>query len=52
MFVFGFPRSGTTLVENILGAHPRLVATDERNVQDAALKHHTTELSSRPLRAL
>lgn len=52
VFVFGFPRSGTTLVENILGAHPRLVATDERNILDAALKHHTTELSARPLHAL
>lgn len=30
VFFVGFPRSGTTLTENILGAHPRLIASDER----------------------
>lgn len=29
IFFMGFPRSGTTLTERILDAHPRLVGTDE-----------------------
>jgi tetratricopeptide (TPR) repeat protein len=29
IFVLGFPRSGTTLVEQTLSAHPRIVAGDE-----------------------
>lgn len=29
VFFVGFPRSGTTLLEQMLGAHPRLVTTDE-----------------------
>jgi hypothetical protein len=29
VFVVGFPRSGTTLVEQILSSHPRIVAGDE-----------------------
>ncbi len=52
VFVFGFPRSGTTLVENILGAHPKLVATDERNILDAALRHHARGLNHKPLTQL
>jgi len=35
IFVVGFPRSGTTLVEHSLGAHPALYATDESGVADA-----------------
>ena len=35
VFVVGFPRSGTTLVEHSLGAHPALYATDESGVADA-----------------
>lgn len=34
VFVVGFPRSGTTLLERLLGAHPALVATDEMRVTD------------------
>jgi hypothetical protein len=34
VFVVGFPRSGTTLLETILGAHPELVATDEMRLTD------------------
>lgn len=29
VFIVGFPRSGTTLLEQMLGAHPRLAVTDE-----------------------
>jgi tetratricopeptide (TPR) repeat protein len=29
LFILGFPRSGTTLVEQTLSAHPRIVAGDE-----------------------
>jgi len=36
VFVVGFPRSGTTLLEQMLDAHPQLVSMDERTfVQDA-----------------
>ncbi len=31
-FLVGFPRSGTTMLENVLGAHPRCVATPERGM--------------------
>jgi tetratricopeptide (TPR) repeat protein len=30
VFLVGFPRSGTTLLERVLGAHPDVVAWDER----------------------
>src|SRR5260370_37281769 len=29
LFILGFPRSGTTLVEQTLSAHPRICAGDE-----------------------
>ena len=36
VFVVGFPRSGTTLLEQMLDAHPQLVSMDEQTfVQDA-----------------
>ncbi|MFM9959235.1 MAG: tetratricopeptide repeat-containing sulfotransferase family protein [Phycisphaerales bacterium] len=31
-FLVGFPRSGTTLIEQVLGAHPKVVATPERHM--------------------
>ncbi len=31
VFFVGFPRSGTTLMEQVLKAHPRLITTDERS---------------------
>jgi tetratricopeptide (TPR) repeat protein len=30
-FLLGFPRSGTTLLEQVLGAHPRIATTEERD---------------------
>lgn len=32
IFFVGFPRSGTTLLERMLDAHPRLIATDEASL--------------------
>jgi tetratricopeptide (TPR) repeat protein len=31
VFLVGFPRSGTTLLENVLASHPRVEALDERD---------------------
>jgi tetratricopeptide (TPR) repeat protein len=31
VFLVGFPRSGTTLLENVLASHPRVAALDERD---------------------
>ncbi len=31
-FLVGFPRSGTTMLEQVLGAHPDVVAVDEREM--------------------
>lgn len=33
-FLLGFPRSGTTLLENMLAAHPQVETTDERPLLD------------------
>lgn len=33
-FLLGFPRSGTTLLENMLAAHPKVETTDERPFLD------------------
>ncbi len=44
VFVVGFPRSGTTLLEVMLGAHPALQATDELPVTDLVLRRWETLL--------
>jgi tetratricopeptide (TPR) repeat protein len=36
VFLVGFPRSGTTLLENVLAAHPDVVSLEERNCLDSA----------------
>ena len=36
VFLVGFPRSGTTLLENVLAAHPDVVSLEERNCLESA----------------
>jgi tetratricopeptide (TPR) repeat protein len=36
VFVVGFPRSGTTLLENVLAAHPNVVSLEEKPLLDEA----------------
>jgi len=38
VFLLGFPRSGTTLVESLLGAHPDVVTLEERGTLNAAIR--------------
>jgi hypothetical protein len=39
VFFVGFPRSGTTLVERALAAHPGIVTTEERSPLTPAVRH-------------
>lgn len=38
VFLMGFPRSGTTLIESMLAAHPDIVSLEERNTMHAAIR--------------
>lgn len=38
VFVVGFPRSGTTLLESILGSHPDVASLQERNLLAGAVR--------------
>ena len=38
VFLVGFPRSGTTLLENVLAAHPQVVSLEERDCLAAAIE--------------
>jgi tetratricopeptide (TPR) repeat protein len=42
VFLVGFPRSGTTLLENVLAAHPNVVTLEERNCLDSASETYLT----------
>jgi Tfp pilus assembly protein PilF len=42
-FLVGFPRSGTTMTENALGAHPRVIALDEPPTVNE-LEHETRRI--------
>lgn len=42
VFLVGFPRSGTTLLENVLAAHPDVVSLEERNCLDSAFTTYLT----------
>ena len=39
IFFVGFPRSGTTLMEQVFKSHPRLVTTEERSPLSAVRQH-------------
>lgn len=39
VFVVGFPRSGTTLLEQMLAAHPQFVSADEQPMLQRVLEH-------------
>ncbi len=39
VFFVGFPRSGTTLLERALAAHPEIVTTEERSPLTPAIRH-------------
>ncbi len=43
VFLLSFPRSGTTLMEQAIGAHPDVVALEERETLAAALRAFMTE---------
>jgi tetratricopeptide (TPR) repeat protein len=42
IFLVGFPRSGTTLLENVLAAHPQVVSLEERECLAPAEKAYLT----------
>jgi len=42
VFLVGFPRSGTTLLENVLAAHPDVITLEERNCLDSASATYLT----------
>ena len=43
VFLMGFPRSGTTLLESMLTAHPDVVSLEERNTLQASIRAWLTD---------
>jgi len=43
VFLMGFPRSGTTLIESMLTAHPDIVSLEERNTLQASVRAWLTD---------
>jgi tetratricopeptide (TPR) repeat protein len=43
VFLLGFPRSGTTLAESALGAHPDIVTLEERNTLQDSVRTYLTD---------
>jgi hypothetical protein len=51
VFLVGFPRSGTTLLEVVLDGHPQIASIEEHELlTDAALKYLREPLNLQPLR--
>lgn len=48
IFIVGMPRSGSTLVEQILGAHEEVAAGGEMNALDRAIQPHVQRFLDRP----
>lgn len=48
IFLIGFPRSGTTLLEQILDAHPGIQAMEEKGAVDAMVNVFLTNMNKRP----
>ncbi|HEX3917167.1 MAG TPA: sulfotransferase [Caulobacteraceae bacterium] len=46
VFLLGFPRSGTTLIESALAAHPDVVSLEERNSLTAAARDFTSDAAA------
>lgn len=46
IFLVGFPRSGTTLLDQILSSHPALQVTEEKPVVDSLLRRAATLLGA------
>lgn len=44
VFLVGFPRSGTTLLENILASHPSIVSLEEKNTLGDATRDYFADL--------
>ncbi len=50
IFIVGMPRSGTTLVESIVGAHSRVVACGERQAMRSIMQEFVASSSGRGMR--
>jgi tetratricopeptide (TPR) repeat protein len=48
IFIVGFPRSGTTLLEQILDSHPKIQALDEKPVIEDTIKYINKSLGEHP----
>jgi len=46
VFLMGFPRSGTTLIESMLTAHPDVVSLEERNTLQAGIRAWLTDAAT------
>src|ERR1019366_9061551 len=46
VFLIGFPRSGTTLMESVLAQHPDVESLEERNTLEAALREFMVDAKS------
>jgi Flp pilus assembly protein TadD len=47
VFLIGFPRSGTTLLENVLASHPAIATLEERDMLDEPMREFLIDESSR-----